>query len=166
MSRPGLEHEQTERVDAARVDDLIERFWDLVNAADELGRHLARALGLHVTDATAVVEVLRAEDAGDPLTPVRLAGKIGLTSGATSLLLNRLEEAGYVDRRRGHADRRRVTLHVTEAVHEPLKAFQDPVREDFQRVLASRSSTDLDVVEGVLDALRDAVDAHHRRYGS
>ena len=147
------------------IDRLIEDFWDLVNAADELGRHLARTLGLHRADADAVVEILRAERRGEPLAPVRLAGRIGLSSGATSLLLNRLEEAGFVERRRGHADRRRVSLHLTDAVYEPLKTFQDPVREDFERVLAKYSRDDLDLFAGLLHELRGAVEAHHRRYG-
>ena len=146
------------------IDELIEDFWDLVNAADELGRHLARTLGLHRADAEAVVEILRAERRDEPMAPVRLAGTIGLTSGATSLLLNRLEQAGYVERRRGHADRRRVTLHLTEAVYGPLKAFQDPVRKDFERVLAKYSSSELDLIAGLLGELGGAVEAHHRRY--
>jgi DNA-binding MarR family transcriptional regulator len=98
------------------------------------------------------------------MAPVRLAGTIGLTSGATSLLLNRLEEAGYVERRRGHADRRRVTLHLNEAVYGPLTAFQDQVRKDFERVLAQYSSSELDLIAGLLGELRGAVDAYHRRY--
>lgn len=146
------------------VDKLIEDFWDLVNAADELGRHLARTLGLHRADADAVVEILRAERRDEALAPVHLAGRIGLTSGATSLLLNRLEEAGYVERRRGHADRRRVSLHLTDAVYEPLKTFQDPVREDFERVLATYTSSELELFARLLHDLRGAVEDHHRRY--
>ncbi len=121
-------------------------------------------MGLHVTDSVAIVEIRRAEALGDPLTPARLASKIRLTSGATSLLINRLEESGHVERRRGHADRRRVTLHLSEAVHAPLEEFQGPVRSDFEEILERYSPQEVELLARFIDELRDAVDVHHRRH--
>lgn len=145
-------------------DALIDDFWDLVDACDQLGRDLARSMDLHVTDSVAVVEIRRAEGLGEPLTPARLAAKVQLTSGATSLLLNRLEDAGHIERRRGHADRRRVTLHLSDAVQVPLEEFQGPVRSDFGAVLLKYSPQEIDLVARFVDELRDVVDVHHRRH--
>lgn len=69
------------------------------------------------------MEILAAEGRGQPLTPARLAARIALTPGATSTLLNRLEDAGHVVRTREHTDRRIVILHSTRTVHETADAF-------------------------------------------
>ncbi|MDL5158333.1 MarR family winged helix-turn-helix transcriptional regulator [Actinomycetospora termitidis] len=126
----------------------------------ELGRVFARRSGLHPTDAAALVEILRAEQRGHPLTPARLAPLVGLTSGATSILLNRLEEAGRVTRVRGHADRRTVTLHSSAAVTESSEAFFGPLRARLDEILSRYSATELDVVGTLVHELSAAVDAY------
>ncbi|WP_410625850.1 hypothetical protein [Amycolatopsis sp. cmx-8-4] len=54
---------------------------------------------------------------GRPLTPARPAERIALTTGATSSLLNRLEDARHIRHTREHSGRRIVTLHCTPAIH-------------------------------------------------
>lgn len=93
----------------------------------ELGRHFGVRMGLHTTDANAVVEILSAEERGTPLTQAGLSQRIGLTPGATSSLLNRLEKAGHVTRVRDSADRRIVTLRATAGVEGMLDRFFGPL---------------------------------------
>ncbi|MET0952243.1 MAG: MarR family transcriptional regulator [Aeromicrobium sp.] len=126
----------------------------------EAGRRFARAQRLHTTDAAAMVEILTAEDRGQPLTPARLAERIALTSGATSTLLNRLEAAGHIVRTREHSDRRVVTLHVTPASHEVADAFYAPLSEQLDAVLSDFSAEDLDLVDQLVDRLRSTVRAY------
>lgn len=99
----------------------------------DAGRAFARHMRMRPTDATAIVEILRAEDEGHPLTPARLGERISMTSGATTILLNRLEDAGHITRMRGHADRRIATLHSAEHMHVEAERFFDPER---RRLLA------------------------------
>lgn len=110
----------------------------------ELGRAFARSQRMHPTDAAAVVEILTAENRGEPLTPARLASLVGLTTGATSTLLNRLEAAGHVVRSREHRDRRVVTLRSTAAIHAAAVARYRPVAEAVAAVLADCGEQDLD----------------------
>lgn len=126
----------------------------------EAGRRFARAQRLHTTDAAAMVEILTAEDHGRPLTPARLAERISLTSGATSTLLNRLEDAGHIVRTRGHDDRRVVTLHVTPASHEVADGFYAPLSQQLDQVLDDFSAEDLDVVERLVGRLRETTRAY------
>src|SRR5690242_18482305 len=49
---------------------------------------LARWLGVHTADATAFSEIIYAQETDEPLTPIQLSRRIGLTSGATASLLN------------------------------------------------------------------------------
>lgn len=124
---------------------------------------LARWLGVHTADATAFSEIIYAQESGEPLTPVKLSRKIGLTSGATTSLLNRLEDAGLIIRSREHTDRRRVTLRATPDIARAAKAVFDPVNERVDGMMDQYPPEFLKDVESLLDhlhvALQDAVRA-------
>lgn len=126
-------------------------------AQKEFGRLFARSQEMHPTAAAAVVEILIAEDRGRPLSPARLAERIGLSPTATSTLLNRLEEAGDVVRTRGHQDRRIVTLHATAQIHERTEAFYAPLNEALRSAMEERSPAELALFEDVVGQLRDVV---------
>lgn len=139
---------------AQRRERALTALYGFASAYSELGRSFARSHDMHTTDAAAVVEILTAEGRGHPLTPARLAERIALTTGATSILLNRLESAGHVVRvRGGNHDRRLVTLHSTPAVHEAADAFYAPMNEEMHAILAGRSESDLELIEDVVSRL-------------
>ncbi|ACZ21041.1 transcriptional regulator [Sanguibacter keddieii DSM 10542] len=126
----------------------------------QVGREFATTAGLHTTDATALVEILGAEERGTPLTPARLSERIGLSFGATSTLLNRLEAAHHVERSRGHADRRLVTLHSTPTVHEVAERFFDPLGERVTAVLAPYSDEEVARLARMLAEVRQAMETY------
>jgi DNA-binding MarR family transcriptional regulator len=68
----------------------------------------ADRLDLHPTDLQCL-NLLVLED-GRPVTTGRIAELTGLTTGAATRLVDRLEKAGYVVRERDAADRRRVLV--------------------------------------------------------
>ncbi|GAA1414540.1 MarR family transcriptional regulator [Streptomyces thermospinosisporus] len=68
---------------------------------------VADHLGLHPTDLQCL-NLLTLE--GGPVTTGRIAELTGLTTGAATRLVDRLERAGYVERRRDAEDRRRVLV--------------------------------------------------------
>ncbi|MBU2667432.1 MarR family transcriptional regulator [Actinoplanes bogorensis] len=106
-------------------------------AYTELGRRLGIAMGQHQSDAKALIEILEADDHGAPLTQSQLSQRIGLTAGATSSLLNRLEEAGHIVRVRDSADRRLVTLRATPGVDALVDSFFGPLTERMGEMMAS-----------------------------
>lgn len=126
----------------------------------QLGRAFAASAGLHATDATAMIEILRAEEQGEPLSPVRLGDRIGLTSGATSTLLNRLEDAGHIVRRRVHADRRVVTLQSTPDIHQTANAFFGPLDDRIAAVTATYDPEVLDQCITLLRRLHETLDGY------
>lgn len=93
---------------------VMQRLRDWATAFDELNRGLSSWMRLPVSDANALGEIVWAERSGEPMSPARLARRIGMTTGATSVLLDRLESAGHVERHRESSDRRRVTLRPTD----------------------------------------------------
>ena len=67
---------------------------------------VAERLGVHSTD----IETMDLLHIYGPMTAGQLAEHAGLTSGATTRLIDRLEHAGFVRRRPDEADRRRVII--------------------------------------------------------
>ena len=71
---------------------------------------LARRLGLSVHDVEAMEHVMLA---GEPLGPVELSRRLGVTSAAATQSVHRLQAAGHVVRTPHPDDRRRQVLEVT-----------------------------------------------------
>lgn len=84
---------------------------DVNRAADEVDHVLAQRLGLRALDYTAMNHVLGAER---PMGPFELGRRLGISSGSATELVDRLEQAGHLERRRDRHDRRRVALHPSE----------------------------------------------------
>ncbi|MDT8913036.1 MarR family transcriptional regulator [Amycolatopsis sp. PS_44_ISF1] len=143
-----------ERAPEQRVVPQLREF---AAAGNELGRLFARTKQMHTTDAAAMVAILTAEDQGVPITPARLAEHILLTTGATSTLLNRLEDAGHIVRTRGHSDRRVVTLHSTPAIHASADAFFARLAGRQNDVLAGYTEAELTLIETAVDRLTAVV---------
>src|SRR5689334_1433493 len=80
---------------------------------------LAQRLRLNVTDLRALEMVL--DEPG--LTPGRLAERTGLTSGAVTGVVDRLEKAGYVKRTSDPIDRRRAVIAPSPAADEVRDAI-------------------------------------------
>ncbi|PGD46274.1 MarR family transcriptional regulator [Bacillus altitudinis] len=86
----------------------------------------AQSLGLFPTDLKSA-DLLN--ELG-PLTAGELSEKTGLSSGAVTALIDRLEKAGYVKREKDPKDKRRVII-------VPLTAGKSQVKELFQSLSAS-----------------------------
>ncbi|MCP2292492.1 MarR family winged helix-turn-helix transcriptional regulator [Nocardia amikacinitolerans] len=119
----------------------------------ELGRRFAAELGVHATDAFALLEIASAESLGTPISPALLSKRIALTSGAMSSLLNRLEDAGYITRTREHTDRRVVTLRAGAQVKERADEFFRPCNERQDAILAEYPPEILNQFETLLRRL-------------
>jgi DNA-binding MarR family transcriptional regulator len=128
--------------------------------AQHVGHAFAQRHGLHPTDLEALIAVMHAESAGDPLTPGRLGEAIGLSSGATTAAIDRLERAGHLRRTRESADRRVVHLRYGEPGMALAMAFFRPLGERCDVVMAEFSPAELETVRRFLGGMTDAVAAH------
>lgn len=93
---------------------------------NRLVHSFAHAQGLHATDVQALGAIL---DADVPLTPGRLREHLGLTSGAVTACLDRLERAGHVRRARESSDRRVVHLYYEPGAKAAARSFFMPLAE-------------------------------------
>ncbi|WP_420098403.1 MarR family winged helix-turn-helix transcriptional regulator [Corynebacterium sp.] len=100
------------------------------------------------------------------MTPARLSERIGLTTGATSSLLRRLESAGHIVRSRDQEDRRVVTLRSTPGIQAAADRFFDPLGVRVTAVLEKNPADLLTEVEAVIEDLRSTMEVYTREPGT
>jgi DNA-binding MarR family transcriptional regulator len=114
---------------------------------------LAARLGLNPTDLRCLEQVL--EEPG--LTPGRLAEQAGLTSGAITGVLDRLERGGFVVRHPDPADRRRITVEPVAARATEVRAAVAPLDEAIGTTLGRYSDDHVSTIAGFLRSASDLV---------
>ncbi|MEU8234904.1 MarR family transcriptional regulator [Actinoplanes sp. NPDC048967] len=129
--------------------------------AQQVGHTFAQRHGLHPTDLQALIAVMHAEGRGAPLTPGRLGEAIGLSSGATTAAIDRLERAGHLRRTRESTDRRVVHLRYGEPGMVLAMEFFGPLGRRTDDVMAGFSDDDLALVRRFLQGMNDALGEHH-----
>ncbi|MEV5298178.1 MarR family winged helix-turn-helix transcriptional regulator [Amycolatopsis methanolica] len=92
----------------------------------------AEAAGLHATEWYA----LSLLDLEGSLTSGELSTRTGLTTGATTRLIDRLERAGYVRRTADPADRRKVVVEPVPDALAGVDAIVGPARRHIAEVIA------------------------------
>src|SRR5271154_2348754 len=101
-----------------------------LGAASDFDEGLAKKLKLGRTDMRCLELIGRL----GPMTAGRLAEESGLTTGAVTFILDRLEQAGMVTRRRDTEDRRRVWVEIVPDARDQLEHLQQPVAEEMRQV--------------------------------
>ncbi|MFD5348164.1 MarR family winged helix-turn-helix transcriptional regulator, partial [Streptomyces anulatus] len=107
---------------------------------------------LHPTDVSALAAIL---DAPTPLTPGALREHLGLTSGAVTACLDRLERAGHVRRARESTDRRVVHVYYEASARAAARDYFMPLAEATARARARFSETELTTVLRFLAAMNE-----------
>jgi DNA-binding MarR family transcriptional regulator len=141
-------------------DELVRLLRAHAVEAERLGQVFAERNGMHPTDLQALLAVMQAEAAGVPLTPGRLGEHLGLSSGATTAVVDRLERAEHVRRERDDRDRRRITLHYGAAAAAVGGAFFGPLGARIEHVLAGFTPDELAVVRRFLEQTNAVMRAH------
>jgi DNA-binding MarR family transcriptional regulator len=118
--------------------------------AVRLGRAFAVRQHLHPTDWSALLAVIHGDRVGRPLTPGELGHRLGISSGATTAVVDRLERAGHVRRVRDDRDRRRLTLHRCGSATALLGTFSEPLDTAMDAIVVGYSGGELAVVQRFL----------------
>lgn len=103
---------------------------------------VAERTGMHSTD----IETMDLLNTLGPMTAGELSARTGLSSGATTRLIDRLARAGYVRRAHDESDRRRVIIEPVLENLGPLGALFEPLAEGLARLWSSYSDDELAVI--------------------
>lgn len=133
-------------------------FHEVLRLIDAFKRKLALTLKVNSTDLDAMEHLLR----HGPLQPTSLSQKLGISSAATTLVIDRLEKAGHVQRTAHPQDRR--SLWVTPTDHSVAQAFSvirplifgvDAVLDDYTAEESAIIESYLSKVAGIYRQLID-----------
>jgi DNA-binding MarR family transcriptional regulator len=116
------------------AEELIREFRVSGNQDDAFDSLASQRLGVTETDLRClnIIENAGGLSAGD------LAAQSGLTGGAITGVIDRLEKAGFARRVFDPADRRRVRVEVTRAFYSSAERIWGPVAADWHSTLSRR----------------------------
>jgi DNA-binding MarR family transcriptional regulator len=107
---------------------------------------VAARFGLNTTD----LEGLDLIQLQGQVTAGQLAAATGLTSGAVTALIDRLERAGYVERVDDPADRRRVLVRIREGSIVEIAKVYAPMQKRMFALWSQYNADELTVIEDFL----------------
>lgn len=129
--------------------------WELSTAVVLFHEAIGRRLGLSAVEHKALGLITRA----GPLTAGDLAERTGLSPGAVTGLVDRLERAGYVRRTRDRADRRRVLVTTVPGRRPDLSEIFDELTAAMTALIDRYDEHQLraihDYVVGTIDILHE-----------
>jgi DNA-binding MarR family transcriptional regulator len=142
---------------ADKIAALISAFRTGGNLDRAFDNRAAEALGVNLTD----LHCLNIVENRGGVTAGALAAEAGLTTGAVTGVVDRLERAGYARRVRDATDRRRVQIEVTDHFYARADAIWRPVSAEWRAELSRRFTGDqLDLISEFLDATNELTRRH------
>jgi DNA-binding MarR family transcriptional regulator len=141
---------------ASPVNELIGLLQQIAEGLARLNHTMATASRSHPTDMTALSVLARA---GSPLTVGELAERLKLSAGAATSLVDRLEQAGHVQRVRDSGDRRRWHLQITDTADQLARGVLNDFVHHTRTRLAGYTPDEMATARRLLADVRDALAA-------
>jgi DNA-binding MarR family transcriptional regulator len=132
---------------------VFRRYQRAVDTLDELA---SGVIGVNRTDAR-VVDLLEEEGR---LTAGQIAAGAGLTSGAVTGVIDRLERAGYARRVADENDRRKVLVEPTEKLREAAQAVYYDIAPKGERMMRAYTDDELRLVLRFLGEVTTLTEEH------
>jgi DNA-binding MarR family transcriptional regulator len=140
----------------ALFEELINEVRRSHGATDRFDQAVAEAMGLNRTDMRCL-DVIEREG---PVPAGRLAEVTGLTSGAITTVLDRLERADYARRVHDSADRRRVLVELTPQARKHAGEFYLPHAEASEEIYERYTREQLELLLGFVREGREFNERH------
>lgn len=128
---------------------------ELQAAYDDRDRALAEALGVNRTDLRCLDLIVR----HGPMTASELGTRLHLTRGSMTVLVDRLERAGYAERHDDPHHGRRKLILPTPALLAAIAPLVDAARERGHRRLDGYTAEQLRLIHGFLTETCQAQEA-------
>lgn len=118
-----------------------------------VGHAAAAHIGINQTDLICLNVLFRQ----GPMSAGQLASAIGLTAGATTTAIDRLERAGYVHRRSDPTDRRRVVVVASEDGARQAFALFDDLLDAIARLPGTYTDEQLTLLQELIRDFRQLI---------
>jgi DNA-binding MarR family transcriptional regulator len=143
------------------IQAIIEKRREMSTETIMFHQNVADVLGLHITDHKCL-DLIRQYGA---MPAGRLAELTGLTTGAVTGIIDRLEKVGYVRRTNDPKDRRRTIIELVrnKKWERKIEAIFIPFHERMRKLLSSYSDSELAFL---LDVLTKSIELSLQRQSS
>ncbi len=121
------------------LGELVTHIRAFQNAVDGFDQAASEVLGLNRTDQRCA-DLLAFQG---PMTAGQLAEASGMSTGAITAVIDRLERAGFVERYRDETDRRRVFIKVTDEGFQKGGEVYGPLGAEGMEVLQQYSNDEI-----------------------
>lgn len=130
---------------------------DVTLAAVDVDYAMARRVGLRPMDFVALNHILVNEGS---LSPYALSQRLGISTGSTSELIDRLERSGHAERHRVADDRRRVSLAPTTTAVERVLTELAPLLATLEDIASDYTAEQRDLIADYLRRVSRAMHDH------
>jgi DNA-binding MarR family transcriptional regulator len=128
--------------------ELLSRLWDLGRIMSTqtvfLHQAIAQSVGLNATDTKCIDLILRGPDGC--VTAGWLSNATGLTTGAITHILDRLEKRHFIERVRDTRDRRKVFVRIRPESLEPLTPKYEAVGQAYMGLAEEYGNNELQLI--------------------
>lgn len=135
--------------DVPRPTRIAVQIREVLKLAQEFEAQLGSALGCNPTDLAAMRHLIES----GPMTPTELAARLGVSTAAATMVVDRLGALGHASRAPHETDRRKVVIVPAEASIEAAVAELMPFFVGVAELVAKLGDGDRRVVEAFLDGL-------------
>ena len=142
----------TSVVPSYRTTTSLEALQELVEVAAQMPQEVARRAGLSTSELHSLRHLMET-----PMGPVELARALGVTSAASSGVVDRLVARGHAERRPHAADGRRTEVVITESGRVEVFSRLAPMFAALAELDSSLSDDERAVVERYLRGATDAM---------
>ena len=137
-----------------RTTPTLAALQELVEVSESVPGIVARKAGLSTSELHSLRHLMRG-----PVGPVELARLLGVTSAASSGVVDRLVSHGHAERRSHPDDGRRTEVVITDSGRAEVLARMRPMFESLAALDASLADDERDVVERYLRGAIEAMTA-------
>jgi DNA-binding MarR family transcriptional regulator len=99
----------------------------VIRATDLHSKHLVKTAGLTASQ----VLLMQTIDTQGSATSSELASAISLSQATVTVILDRLEDRGFIQRQRSKTDKRKILITLTEQGQKALQHAPKPLQESF-----------------------------------
>lgn len=144
-------------------DDVVKAVSDLSESGAASERVALHFLGIGPNDAKVLRFLLDREEGDEPVTPRLLAEMLGISSAATTALIDRLADAGWVERIPFPGDRRSIVVRATIDDASPARRLLAVRRSSVAEAASRLGAAERRVVAEFLDEVARAEKEHMER---
>ncbi len=133
--------------------ELLSKLWDLGRTMSTqtvfLHQAIAQSVGLNATDTKCIELILREPERS--VTAGWLSNMTGLTTGAITHIIDRLEKRQFIERVRDPQDRRKVLIRVRPETLKPLVPKYESVGNAYISMVEQYSNEELQLICNYLE---------------